>query len=61
MNLLKKLKSIAALMLAFGFLTATTLTSCGNKKQDEDTTEHMDEHSGDSAEHPSDDESEHPE
>jgi hypothetical protein len=57
MQLLKKLKSPLILLLLFGFLFASTVSSCGNKKT-EDQTEQS-EHPSESEEHPSDS-SEHP-
>jgi hypothetical protein len=57
MQIFKKLKSLAVLLLVFGFLFGTTVSSCGNKKTEEQTEEA--EHPSDNAEHPSDD-AEHP-
>jgi hypothetical protein len=57
MQLIKKLKSFTVLLMVFGFLFATTVSSCGNKKT-EDQTEQS-EHPSDEAEHPSDS-TEHP-
>lgn len=54
---MKKLKSISLLLLVFGFLFATTVTSCGNKKT-EDETEQV-EHPAEESEHPAE-ETEHP-
>ncbi|KPQ18229.1 MAG: hypothetical protein HLUCCX10_05665 [Algoriphagus marincola HL-49] len=61
---MKKIKSLLTLGLAFSFLAATTLTSCGGKKEEsqEATTEQpaeSSEHPSDGGEHPSDS-SEHP-
>lgn len=58
MKLLKKLKSFSILLLLFGFLFATTVSSCGNKKTEDQTeqSEHPsegEEHPSDSTEHPS--------
>jgi hypothetical protein len=60
MNFGKKLKSLAVLVFALGFLFATATTSCGNKKTAEDTeqTEHPtegDEHPSSGDEHPKSD------
>ena len=59
MKLLQKIKSIAFLLLVFGFFFSATLVSCGNKK-DGESTEHVEEHPSDGDEHPAK-ESEHPE
>jgi hypothetical protein len=40
MKKLKQIKSFAAMMLAFGFLSTVTLVSCGSNK-DTDTTDQM--------------------
>ncbi len=60
MKLLQKIKSMAILLMVFGFFFSATLVSCGNKKTDEESTEHMDEHSTDGEEHPTK-KDEHPE
>ena len=60
MKLLEKIKSIAVLLLVFGFFCSATLVSCGNKKSDgETTTEQTDEHPTEGDEHPTE-EDEHP-
>ena len=69
MTLLKKLKSSTLLALALGFLFMASFSSCGGKKEGEestDTMENAEQHEGDSehptegAEHPTDTTSEHP-
>lgn len=69
MTLLKKLKSSTLLVLAFGFLFVATASSCGGKKEGEESTEQVEsaehpaegaEHPSEGAEHPSDSTSEHP-
>lgn len=61
MNKLSSLFSIAVVML---FITGLTFTSCGGKKNEQATEEHMEvsEHptDGDSTEHPSEHPAEHP-
>ncbi|MFD2202135.1 hypothetical protein [Shivajiella indica] len=57
MLILKKFKSFSVLLILFGFLFATTVSSCGNKKTEEQTEQS--EHPSDEAEHPSDN-AEHP-
>jgi hypothetical protein len=60
---MKKLKSIFVLLFVFGFLMGTTITSCGNKKTEDQTEQTEDEPAEEEhpsgEEHPSDD-SEHP-
>lgn len=51
MNFKKGLKSFVILVFAFGFLFATAMTSCGNKKTSEDTEQA--EHPSEGDEHPS--------
>ncbi|WP_232826700.1 hypothetical protein [Cognataquiflexum aquatile] len=65
MKLLKKLKSSTLLVLAFGFLFAASVSSCGGKKEGEESTEQVEgteeaEHPTEGAEHPTDSTSEHP-
>ena len=66
---MKKLKSILTLALAFGFVASVAFTSCGGKKEGEESTEQVEsaehpaegaEHPSDGAEHPTDSTSEHP-
>ncbi|WP_245889573.1 hypothetical protein [Cecembia rubra] len=51
---MKRLRSLLALLIVFGFVFGATMTSCGNKKA-EDQTEQTDEHPSED-EHPSDEE-----
>lgn len=69
MTFLKKFKSRTLMVLAFGFLFAASVSSCGGKKETEESTEQVEsaehpaegaEHPTDGAEHPSDSSSEHP-
>ncbi|MCH6233830.1 hypothetical protein [Cognataquiflexum rubidum] len=69
MTLLKKLRSSMLLVLACGFLFAASVSSCGGKKEAEESTEEVEsaehpaegsEHPTDGAEHPTDTTSEHP-
>ena len=62
MSLLKKLKSRTLLVLAFGFLFVASVSSCGGKKEGEESTEQVEsaEHPAEGTEHPPDSTSEHP-
>ncbi len=39
MNWIKKLRTLALIVFAFGFLFSSTLSSCGNKKSENEKTE----------------------
>ena len=67
--MIKKLKSLTALVFAFGFLFAVATTSCGDKKADgesedaavEEVMEETPEHPAEGSEHPAEEgEGEHP-
>ncbi|MCH6200193.1 hypothetical protein MMU07_11405 [Aquiflexum sp. LQ15W] len=69
MTLLRKFKSSTLLVLAFGFLFVASVSSCGGKKEGEESTEQIEsaehpaeeaEHPTEGAEHPTDSTSEHP-
>lgn len=57
MILLKKFKTIALTLAAFGFLFSASLSSCGNKKTESEGTENI-EQPENAGEHP--EEAEHP-
>ncbi|MDN3671101.1 hypothetical protein QWY93_17450 [Echinicola jeungdonensis] len=52
MNWIKNLKTLALLVFAFGFLFSATLSSCGNKKNEKETTEKPAETNTSESEHP---------
>ena len=66
---MRKLRFTITSLMIVGFLSATLFTSCGGKKEGEESTEQVEsaehpaegaEHPSDGAEHPSDSTSEHP-
>jgi hypothetical protein len=69
MELLKKLRSSMLLVLALGFLFVASVSSCGGKKEGEESTDQVEsaehpaegsEHPTEGSEHPTDTTSEHP-
>lgn len=52
MNWIKKLRSLALIVFAFGFLFSATLSSCGNKKSENEKTENPADTSATGSDHP---------